>query len=87
MVAQLYEFLRDLGSFQLTTHPWNVVFDLLAQYGSLSPSHHIHIAGNGMEEEGKKKGAKGTCQCIEGRLSEESWQVTLFITYWLELGL
>lgn len=58
MGAEFHEFLRGPGSFQLTTHPWNVVFDLLAQDGGQVPSHHTHTLGTGMEEEGKKKGAK-----------------------------
>lgn len=70
MVAQIREFLRDPGSFQLTIHPWNVVFDLLAQDISWNPNHHTHIPGVGMEEEMEKKRAKGTCWCAERRLSE-----------------
>lgn len=70
MVAPRHEFLRDPGSFQLTIHPWNVFFDLLAQDSSWNPNHHTHIPGIGMEEEVEKKGAKGTCRCIGRRLSE-----------------
>lgn len=65
--AQFHEFLRDSGSFQLTTHPWNVDFDLLAQDGGQKPRHHTHTLG--MEEEGKRREQRYTLAC-EGRLSE-----------------
>lgn len=77
--------VNSLG-FQLATHLWNVVFNLLAQKGSEVPNHHTHIPGTGLEEQeereqrGRAGLLKGGFQTLAGdtlyNLLARTWFVT-----------